>query len=293
MSVRRSIAGAAAAAGIAGAVGLWPAVPAAAHGAPTNPISRAYACTESDQAAGPACRAARAANRGQFGSFDYLRVPSVAGRDRQVIPDGRLCSAGLPEWRGIDLPRADWPATRLAAGGPLDISYRATIPHRGTFRIFLTRDGYDPGEPLTWAALDDKPLLTVTDPALRGDGYRLTGRLPANRTGRHLLYTVWQNADTPDTYYSCSDLVLTSAADRSSPASGANRPSATPEASAVAGQDGADDIVFGPGPVVAQTEPRLAVAVLAGASVGLGVLVLLRLRTARGGSHRQVRRRAD
>lgn len=24
-----------------------------------------------------------------------------------------------------------------------------------------------------------------------------------------MLYTVWRNSDTPDTYYSCSDLVLT------------------------------------------------------------------------------------
>jgi chitin-binding protein len=40
----------------------------------------------------------------------------------------------------------------------------------------------------------------------------MKGRLPTGRTGRHLIYTVWQNTDTADTYYSCSDVVFPVAA---------------------------------------------------------------------------------
>jgi chitin-binding protein len=40
----------------------------------------------------------------------------------------------------------------------------------------------------------------------------MSGKLPADRSGRHLLYIVWQTTSTPDTYYSCSDLVIKPAA---------------------------------------------------------------------------------
>jgi predicted carbohydrate-binding protein with CBM5 and CBM33 domain len=36
----------------------------------------------------------------------------------------------------------------------------------------------------------------------------MEGRLPRGKTGRHLIYTIWQNSSTPDTYYSCSDVVF-------------------------------------------------------------------------------------
>jgi chitin-binding protein len=48
----------------------------------------------------------------------------------------------------------------------------------------------------------------VTDPALTDGAYRIRATLPSDRTGRHVLYTVWQNSSTPDTYYSCSDVVF-------------------------------------------------------------------------------------
>ena len=52
------------------------------------------------------------------------------------------------------------------------------------------------------------------------------------RTGRHLLYIVWQNSSTPDTYYSCSDLVFPEpAAARPKPAPTTKpAPAATPAA---------------------------------------------------------------
>ena len=37
----------------------------------------------------------------------------------------------------------------------------------------------------------------------------MSGKLPPDRSGRHVLYMVWQTTSTPDTYYSCSDLVFT------------------------------------------------------------------------------------
>jgi predicted carbohydrate-binding protein with CBM5 and CBM33 domain len=209
MTVVRRTAALFLAGGIAAATALLPAAPALAHGAPIQPISRTAACALGGAQAGTAaCQAARAANRRVFGTFDNLRLPGVNGRDREFIPDGSLCSGDLPEFQGLDLARTDWPATKLDAGSTLAIRYRATIPHRGTFRVYLTKQGYDPKQPLGWDDLGSKPILTVQDPALRSGSYRMSAKLPKDRTGRHVLYTVWQTSSTPDTYYSCSDLQL-------------------------------------------------------------------------------------
>ncbi|CAM5746173.1 GlcNAc-binding protein A [Streptomyces afghaniensis] len=126
----------------------------------------------------------------------------------QVVPDGKLCSGGLPGYKGLDLARADWPATRMTPGETLTMRYVSTIPHTGTFRMYLTKPGYDPSGPLSWSDLPEKPFAEVTDPALTDGAYRLEAALPSDRTGRHVLYTVWQNSSTPDTYYSCSDVVF-------------------------------------------------------------------------------------
>lgn len=189
---------------------LWAAAPAVAHGAPTSPVSRVYACSPDGGSAArsAACRAAVAANGASFAQWDNLRVAGVNGRDRQVIPEGRLCSGGLPAYKGLDLARADWPSTRLAPGAKLTMTYASTIPHTGTFKLYLTKPGYDPAKPLTWAELPTRPFAQVTDPALTDGAYRFAAKLPSDRRGRHVLYTIWQNSSTSDTYYSCSDVVF-------------------------------------------------------------------------------------
>ncbi|MGW5326485.1 lytic polysaccharide monooxygenase auxiliary activity family 9 protein [Streptomyces sp. NPDC004014] len=218
----------------------WVAGSAQAHGAPTNPVSRVYACSPEGGAANrsPACAAAVAANGGPFTAWDDLRVAGVAGRDRQVIPDGRLCSGNLPAYRGLDLARPDWPATRLSPGGRLTMTYASTIAHAGTFRLYLTRPGYDPSKPLAWSDLPSRPFAEVKDPPLTDGAYHLRATLPKDRTGRQVLYTIWQNSSTPDTYYSCSDVdfprragaaaATRTAAAPPSPASA--RPGRTPDA---------------------------------------------------------------
>ncbi|MFF7186601.1 lytic polysaccharide monooxygenase [Streptomyces sp. NPDC008222] len=225
----------AAAAAVAVAVTLLPATPAFAHGAPTDPVSRVFACSPEGggRQSTAACRAAITANGAPFTAWDNLRVADVNGRDRQVIPDGRLCSGGLPAYRGLDLARADWPSTRLTPGAALTMTYSSTIPHTGTFEMYLTKQGYDPTKPMAWSDLPAKPFAEVKDPPLRKGGYRIKATLPGDRSGHHVLYTIWRNTSTTDTYYSCSDVVF--------PASGASKaeekkgPSGTSHTSATPG----------------------------------------------------------
>ncbi|MFI5954626.1 lytic polysaccharide monooxygenase [Cryptosporangium sp. NPDC051539] len=189
-----------------------PAVPASAHGTLTSPISRTAACgTEGGQAArSAACRAAVAASRpGAAEAWDNLRVAGVNGRDRSVIPDGKLCSGGLTEYAGLDLPRTDWPSTTVTPGAKFTFRYATTIPHEGTFRFYVTKSGYRPGTALRWADVTSTPFLTSTDPRIVDGAYTMPGTLPSGLTGHHVIYTIWQNSSTADTYYSCSDVVFT------------------------------------------------------------------------------------
>ncbi|MEU4622765.1 lytic polysaccharide monooxygenase [Actinoplanes sp. NPDC023801] len=185
-------------------------VPAMAHGAPMTPISRSAACGgNGTQRGAAACKAALKATDGFLGAYDNLRLANVKD-DRARVPDGKLCSAGIDLYRGLDLARDDFPSTKVQSGQKLRISYRGTIPHQGSFRLYLTRAGYDPAKKLTWDDLGS-PLADIKDPPLTDGAYRMRVTLP-KRTGRHILYVVWETSNTPDTYYSCSDLVFPAAA---------------------------------------------------------------------------------
>lgn len=225
-----------------------PAAAASAHGTLTAPVSRTAACgTEGGTAAqSAACRAAIAASEpGAAAAWDNLRVADVNGRDRATIPDGKLCSGGLAQYAGLDLARADWPTTKVTPGASFTFRYRTTIPHEGTFRMYVTKPGYQPGKPLRWSDLESAPFLSITDPRLNDGAYVLPGRLPVGHAGHHVIYTIWQNSSTPDTYYSCSDVeftpsIGTSRADEARPASPSSAASAVVDArSADGGKPGA------------------------------------------------------
>ncbi|MDI1456314.1 lytic polysaccharide monooxygenase [Streptomyces sp. ATE26] len=191
------------------------AVPASAHGSMGDPVSRVAQCyaegPESPRSA--ACRAAVAAGGAQaLYDWNGIRIGDAAGRHRELIPDGRLCSAGNEEFKGLDLARSDWPATSVHSG-VRTFRYRVTAPHRGTFTVYATKPGYDPAKPLGWSGLDlEHPVATVTDPVASGGFYTFTGTLP-ERTGRQLLYAVWQRSDSPEAFYSCSDVDFGGGAD--------------------------------------------------------------------------------
>ncbi|NJP71543.1 lytic polysaccharide monooxygenase [Streptomyces sp. C1-2] len=184
------------------------AAPAAAHGTMGDPVSRVAQCyaegPESPKSA--ACRAAVAAG-GTQALYDWngIRLGDAGGRHQALIPDGKLCSAGNEEFKGLDLARADWPATSVKSGA-YTFRYRVTAPHKGTFKVYVTKPGYDPAKPLAWKDLDlDHPVASATDPAPVNGFYTFSGALP-QRSGKQLLYAIWQRSDSPEAFYSCSDV---------------------------------------------------------------------------------------
>ncbi|GAB3672883.1 hypothetical protein GCM10027589_42540 [Actinocorallia lasiicapitis] len=190
-------------------VALLPGGAVSAHGTMQNPASRALVCYRAnpENPKGAACKAAVKVSGPQaFYDWNGVNIADAAGKHRKRIPDGRLCSAGNPKYAGLDLPRADWPATRLKAGAKYTFRFRGTAPHKGTFSLFVTKNSYRPTRPLRWSDLTPKPILRKTDPRLVNGVYVFPAIKLPKRTGRHLVYAVWQRSDSPEAFYSCSDV---------------------------------------------------------------------------------------
>ncbi len=147
------------------------------------------------------------------------------------------------------------------------MTYASTIAHTGTFKLYLTKAGYDPAKPLTWSELPTTPFAEVKDPPLTGGAYRIGATLPTGRTGRQLIYTIWQNSSTEDTYYSCSDVVFPGGTTASTPSSASSAGkaaskgrSASPSSSVVKSPTAASSSADAPASATAQkaSPPRRA-----------------------------------
>ncbi|MFF1356928.1 lytic polysaccharide monooxygenase [Streptomyces sp. NPDC058297] len=224
MTVRRKAAAFAVAGAVPFALTALAAAPASAHGSMTDPVSRVSACyaegPESPQSA--ACKAAVAASGAQaFYDWNAVNIANAAGKSKEIIPDGKLCSAGNDKYKGLDLPRADWPSSPMSAGSHT-FHYKGTAPHKGSFELYITKDSYDPAKPLKWSDLEAQPFVKVTDPKMENGDYVFDGDVPA-RSGRHLIYSIWQRSDSPEAFYTCSDVVFgkDSAAGAAAPAASA------------------------------------------------------------------------
>jgi predicted carbohydrate-binding protein with CBM5 and CBM33 domain len=195
--------------------------PVEAHGGLTFPSTRTHACYVDGRRSGgggdlqpsnPACVAA-IAQGGKQPLWDWFGnlISNAGGRHREIIPDGKLCGP-TPKYDAYNLARADWPVTNVQPGATVTIRYNAWAPHPGTWTQYITRDGFDVTQPLKWSDLDPEPFDVVTNPPINGQGpegaeYTWRARLP-NKTGRHIIYSIWQRSDSPEAFYNCSDVMF-------------------------------------------------------------------------------------
>ncbi|UXH80231.1 lytic polysaccharide monooxygenase [Roseateles amylovorans] len=191
-----------------GLLGWTPASDALAHGAPEFPISRQYNCYKNPSL--PACQAAIATG-GEQALYDWNGVNQAAanGNHRAVVPDLKICAGGQEKFKGFDLARNDWPATAWSPGtdGKYEYRYNATAPHRSlNWTFFLTRDGWTPtASPLRWSDLEQVAQLGPDQIVTSGKTYTMKLSLP-KRSGKQVLFSVWQRADSTEAFYACSDV---------------------------------------------------------------------------------------
>ena len=181
-----------------------------AHGTTVAPYSRAYNCfLEGPEApTSPPCQAAFAIGGSQQ-FYDWNEINQLAAGDHQAfVPDGQLCSGGKTKYAGLDLPRTDWPAQTISAdaNGNFQFVYSATAPHSTEyFKFYITKDSYDLTQPLKWSDLE--LFCTINSVVLVDGKYNMSCPLPA-KSGKRIIYNVWQRADSPEAFYACSDVIL-------------------------------------------------------------------------------------
>jgi predicted carbohydrate-binding protein with CBM5 and CBM33 domain len=187
---------------------------ASAHGSVIDPPSRNYGCWDRWGAdhlnptmadTDPMCAQAFAANPNTMWNWNGLYRENVGGQHEAVIPNGQLCSGGLTQGGLYASLDAVGPWIMADKSNTFDLTLLDVAHHGADYlRVYVTKQGFDATtQPLTWADLEQ---VTETDPILPGpESYTISVSAPG-RTGRHIVYTIWQASHLDQPYYICSDV---------------------------------------------------------------------------------------
>ncbi|MFF5294431.1 lytic polysaccharide monooxygenase auxiliary activity family 9 protein [Paractinoplanes globisporus] len=198
-----------------------PAGPAQAHGNVISPASRNYGCWQrwgdhfQDPAMAtedPMCYQAWQADPNAMWNWNGLFREQVAGNHQGAIPDGQLCSAGHTQsgrYNAMDTV-GDWKATTVGNSFTVQVFDQAL--HGADYLwVYVTNPGFNPvTTALKWsdltrvAVVGNKPAAQWT-PVTGGVQLNIPVSL-TGRTGRAMVYTIWQASHLDQSYYWCSDI---------------------------------------------------------------------------------------
>ncbi|MFG2039643.1 lytic polysaccharide monooxygenase [Dactylosporangium sp. NPDC048998] len=209
--------------------------PASAHGSLTDPPSRNYGCwarwgsdfqnphmADTD----PMCAQAWQANPNTMWNWNALYREGVAGNHQAAIPDGQLCSGGRTQNGFYASMDAVGPWVAATKPNRFTLTLTDQAQHGADYLlIYITKQGFDPAtQPLTWNSLELVQRTARYAPAGQYQAQVDAG----TRTGRHVIYTIWQASHMDQSYYLCSDVIFTG---QGGGASGSPSASASPSRS--------------------------------------------------------------
>ena len=123
--------------------------------------------------------------------------------------DGTLASAGGLFGGNLDEQSEDRWWKNPVSTGELTLDWTFTAPHRTSeFRYYLTTRDWDPNDPLERS---DFELLAVVphDGSAASTNPSHTVTIPDDYSGYHVIYAVWDIADTSNAFYNTIDLDIT------------------------------------------------------------------------------------
>lgn len=176
------------------------------HGTVTSPPSRIWNCyKENPENPTSAPCISAVASHGTQALYDWNEINqgNADGNHANYVQDGHLASGGRPDkYGGMDQVRSDWVATPVAPGA-FTVTWTISAPHATSyFDVYITNANWTPDQPLTW---DNLTLLVQTSPSPAANEVDIPLTLPM-RTGKHVIYSVWQRSDSPEAFYSTSDV---------------------------------------------------------------------------------------
>jgi len=176
------------------------------HGTVTNPPSRVWICFQEnpENPDSPACIAGVASHGTQW-LYDWPAIlpPAANSNHMDFVMDGNLASGGDPtKYGGMDQVRDDWVSTPVTPG-PYTITWTITAQHATLYYdVYITKADWTTDQPLTWDSLE---LLVRTGERPLATEDNIDVILPA-RTGKHVIYSVWQRSLSQEAFYSTSDV---------------------------------------------------------------------------------------
>ncbi|SCF37399.1 chitin-binding protein [Micromonospora purpureochromogenes] len=194
---------------------------ASAHGSVVDPASRNYGCWQrwgSDfqnpkmATEDPMCWQAWQADPNAMWNWNGLFREGVAGNHQGAVPDGQLCSAGHTasgRYNALDMVGA-WKTVPTTTNFRIKLYDQAS--HGADYiRVYVTKQGFNAlTKPLAWSDLElvgqiGNTPATQWNPEAQGVSIQVPANAPG-RTGRHIVYTIWQASHLDQSYYLCSDV---------------------------------------------------------------------------------------
>ncbi|MCG5215760.1 lytic polysaccharide monooxygenase auxiliary activity family 9 protein [Streptosporangium sp. KLBMP 9127] len=188
---------------------------ATAHGSIINPASRNYGCwnrwgsdfqnpTMAQQ--DPMCWQAWQDNPNAMWNWNGLYRNNVGGNHQAAIPNGQLCSAGRTEggrYNSLDTVGL-WKTTNIGTNFSVNLWDQA-LHGADYFRVYVTRQGFNPAtQSLGWNNLE---LVRETGRYAPTQNISIAASAPG-RSGRHIVYTIWQASHMDQSFYFCSDVIF-------------------------------------------------------------------------------------
>jgi predicted carbohydrate-binding protein with CBM5 and CBM33 domain len=184
-----------------------------AHGSVVNPASRNYGCHErwgddhlnpNMAQEDPMCWQAWQDDPNAMWNWNGLYQNNVGGNFQAAVPDGTLCSGGHAEggrYDSLDTP-GPWKMTDVSSNFTINL-YDQASHGADFFRVYVTRQGFDATtQRLTWGSLE---LVRETGRYAPAQNISFDVSAPG-RTGRHVVFTIWQASHMDQAYFICSDV---------------------------------------------------------------------------------------
>lgn len=120
--------------------------------------------------------------------------------------DGQLASAGDSRALNLDEQTADRWVKNTVESGDVTVNWKFTAPHMTSqWRYFMTTEGWDPNDRLDRGDLE---LIETIEhdgsAASNNSSHDVT--IPEDREGYHVIYAVWDVADTANAFYNVIDV---------------------------------------------------------------------------------------
>lgn len=168
-----------------------------AHGYMSAPAARGYLC--------------KIGGNSQCGAAQWepqsLEAPS--GFPAAGPADGKIASASHIQFAELDAQSADRWTKRDMEAGEQSLSWFFTANHTTrNWRYYITRQDWNPNQPLTRAAFDLTPFCTA-DGGMVQPPKQVTHRCNVpKRTGYQVILGVWEVGDTTNSFYNVVDVMF-------------------------------------------------------------------------------------